>query len=60
LKAGAAFHDPEVVRRASQGYERLRQTAHTFIPLEEALAVLYTFVGTLSIPEHALQGEARR
>ena len=56
----AAFHDPEVARRASQDYQRLRQTAHTFIPLEEALAVLYTFIGTLSIPEYTLQGEGNR
>jgi len=48
-----------VVQRASQDYERLRQTVYAFIPLEEALAVLYTFVGTLAIPEYALQGETR-
>jgi hypothetical protein len=39
-----------VVQRAGQDYERLRQTAHTFIPLEEAIAVLYGFVATWPFP----------
>lgn len=47
-----AFHEPELARRALQDYDALRPTTRsTFIPAEEALAILYAFVNGLPIPD---------
>ncbi len=47
-----AFHEPELAIRALQDYDALRQTTRTtFIPAEEALAILHAFVDGLPIPE---------
>jgi predicted nucleotidyltransferase component of viral defense system len=48
----AAFHHPEVARRAFSDYDALRLTTRArFIPADEALSVLYAFIDTLPIPE---------
>ena len=48
----AAFHDSEVVRRASEGYAELEATTRVmFVPFVEALALLHDFVAELYIPE---------
>jgi predicted nucleotidyltransferase component of viral defense system len=48
----AAFHSPEVVDRASEGYAELEGTTRVrFISLEEAIALLHGFVAGLDIPE---------
>lgn len=48
----AAFRNPEVARRAREGYNDLETTTRVaFVPFEDALALLLTFVGGLAIPE---------
>lgn len=48
----AAFHDPEVERRARQDYDALKGTTRTtFVRFEEALAALHELVAQLKIAE---------
>lgn len=48
----AAFQDPELVERASYGYDDLKDTVRAnFVPFEEALELLYGLVSQLEIPE---------
>lgn len=48
----AAFHHPDVIDRARQGYEELRSTTrYAFIPFELALQALYELVNALNIPD---------
>ncbi len=47
-----AFRDPEIERRAREGYEDLASTTRvSFVAFEDALALLLAFVDELSIPE---------
>ena len=47
----AAFRDANLISRTRQDYDSLRATARTFfIPFNDALEQLHTFVETLSIP----------
>lgn len=47
-----AFRNPEVIRRAGIGYAALQFTTRTtFIPFDEALAIVLAFVDDLPIPE---------
>jgi hypothetical protein len=48
----AAFHSPNVVERASEGYAELEGTTRVlFVPLDEALVLLNTLLDDLDIPE---------
>lgn len=48
-----SFHNPEIGIRAKHQYAELeRTTRNTFIPFEEALAMLLAFVDELDIPEN--------
>jgi predicted nucleotidyltransferase component of viral defense system len=48
----AAFHSPDVVERASEGYAELEGTTRVlFVPLDEALVLLHALVDELDIPE---------
>lgn len=48
-----AFHDPEIARRAREDYSVLQTTTRVvFIPFDEALEVLLTFVDGLPLPEN--------
>lgn len=47
-----AFREPDIARRASQGYEALRETTrNAYIPFDEALQALLDFVSVLDIPD---------
>ncbi len=47
----AAFHNPEIMARAKQGYAELAATTReVFIPFDEALAMLYAFIDHIDIP----------
>ena len=46
-----AFHHPEIMERARRGYDELKGTTRVlFVPFEEARALLYGLVDTLTIP----------
>ncbi len=48
----AAFHHPEIMERAIQGYDELKRTTRVlFVPFDEARDLLYDLVDTLAIPE---------
>ena len=48
----SAFQDDELIERAQYGYENLQGTVREdFIPFDEALGLLYSFVEQLKIPE---------
>ncbi len=54
LVSKAAFHNPEVAARARRDYDALKETARElFIPFEDALRALLSFVDGLDIPESA-------
>lgn len=47
-----AFRDPEVLSRSATGYDQLADTVrHTFIPFDEAWAIVMSLVDSLDIPE---------
>jgi hypothetical protein len=47
-----AFRDPEVVRRASEGYAALEFTTRVlFVPVDEALSLLHALVDELDISD---------
>ncbi len=48
----AAFRNPEVAQRAEYDYAALSKTTrNVFIPFEQAIQILLTFIDTLPIPE---------
>jgi hypothetical protein len=48
----AAFRDPDVVRRAGEGYTELEPTTRVqFVPFDEALGLLFALVDEFDIPE---------
>lgn len=51
LVSRAAFHEPEIARRARSGYAELEQTTRSvFVPFDDALGELYALIDELDIP----------
>jgi predicted nucleotidyltransferase component of viral defense system len=50
----AAFHNPEIMRRAHQDYDALRATVRAnFVPFEDARNAVYSLVDALALPEES-------